>query len=101
MLTDKTLRQLLDDARRRGCRIIVDPKRRDLQAYRGANLQAALAMIYATVGLRSQAIDLLEHLLSIPSQINTGLLRHDPRWAVLRGDPRFEKVTRVQHPESP
>ncbi len=62
------------------------------EAFRGANLQAVLAMIYATVGMRSQAIDLLEHLLSIPSQINTGLLRHDPRWAVLRGDPRFEKA---------
>ncbi len=64
----------------------------DREAYRGANLQAVLAMIYATVGMRSQAIDLLEHLLSIPSEINTGLLRHDPRWSVLRGDPRFEKL---------
>jgi eukaryotic-like serine/threonine-protein kinase len=62
------------------------------EAYRGANLQAALAMIYATVGMPSQAIDLLEHLLSIPSEINTGLLRHDPRWAALRGEPRFEKL---------
>jgi hypothetical protein len=49
-------------------------------------------MIYATVGMPSQAIDLLEHLLSIPSEINTGLLRHDPRWAALRGEPRFEKL---------
>jgi tetratricopeptide (TPR) repeat protein len=64
----------------------------DREAYRGANLQAVLAMIYATVGMPSQAIDLLEHLLSIPSEINTGLLRHDPRWAVLRGNPRFEKM---------
>ena len=73
----------------------------DREAYRGANLQAVLAMIYATVGMRSQSLDLLEHLLSIPSQINAGLLRHDPRWAALRGDPRFEKVTRVQYPKSP
>jgi eukaryotic-like serine/threonine-protein kinase len=62
------------------------------EAYRGANLQTVLAMIYATVGMRSQSIDLLEHLLSIPSEINTGLLRHDPRWAALRGEPRFEKL---------
>jgi len=62
------------------------------EAYRGANLQATLAMIYATVGMRSQAIELLEHLLSIPAEINTGLLRHDPRWAALQGEPRFEKL---------
>ena len=62
------------------------------EAFRGANLQAALAMIYATVGMPSQAIDQLEYLLSIPSQISPGLLRNDPHWAVLRGNPRFEKL---------
>ena len=71
------------------------------EAFRGANLQAALAMIYATVGMTSQAIVQLEPLLSMPSQVSPGLLRHDPRWAVLRSDPRFEKVMRVQYPESP
>jgi eukaryotic-like serine/threonine-protein kinase len=63
------------------------------EAYRGANLQAALAMIYATIGMTSQAIDQLEPLLSMPSQVSPGLLRHDPRWAVLRGDRRFEKMS--------
>jgi serine/threonine-protein kinase len=64
----------------------------DREAFRGANLLAALAMIYATVGMRAEAIDQLEYLLSIPSQITVGLLRHDPRWASLRGDKRFEKL---------
>ncbi|HET9464604.1 MAG TPA: protein kinase [Gemmatimonadales bacterium] len=64
----------------------------DREAFRGANLLAALAMIYATVGMRSEAIAQLEYLLSIPSQITVGLLRHDPRWAPLRGDKRFEKL---------
>jgi serine/threonine-protein kinase len=62
------------------------------EAYRGANLQAALAMIYATVGMRSEAIERLEHLLSIPSEVTIGLLRHDPRWTVLRGHERFDKL---------
>jgi tetratricopeptide (TPR) repeat protein len=62
------------------------------EAFRGANLQAALAMIYATVGMRSEAIHELEYLLSIPSQVSRGLLRNDPRWKGLRGDPRFEKM---------
>jgi TolB-like protein/Flp pilus assembly protein TadD len=64
------------------------------EAFRGANLQAGLAMIYATVGMRAQAVEQLEYLLSIPSQINQGLLRNDPRWAMLRGDDRFEKLVK-------
>ena len=64
----------------------------DREAFRGVNLVAALAMIYATVGMRAEAIDQLEYLLSVPSQITVGLLRHDPRWAPLRGDKRFEKL---------
>jgi serine/threonine-protein kinase len=64
------------------------------EAYRGPNLQAALAMIYATVGLRSEAIEKVRYLLSIPCELNRGLLRYDPRWAVLRGDERFEKLVK-------
>jgi hypothetical protein len=62
------------------------------EAYRGGNLRAALALIYAAVGMRSQAIDELEYVLSIPSEMNQGLLRNDPRWATLKGDERFEKL---------
>jgi len=69
------------------------------EAFRGANLLAGLAMIYATAGMRSEAIEQLEYLLSIPSQISPGLLQHDPRWAALRGDPRFEKLIGMPHPE--
>jgi serine/threonine protein kinase/tetratricopeptide (TPR) repeat protein len=64
------------------------------EAYRGANIQAALAMIYAIVGMRSEAVDQLKYLLSVPSELSVGLLRHDPRWAPLRGDKRFEELLR-------
>jgi len=62
------------------------------EAYRGANIQAVLAMIYARVGMKSEAIEQLKYLLSVPSEVSVGLLRHDPRWAPLRGDKRFEEL---------
>jgi tetratricopeptide (TPR) repeat protein len=64
------------------------------EAYRGANIQATLAMIYAIAGMRSEAVDQLKYLLSVPSELSVGLLRHDPRWAPLRGDKRFEELLR-------
>jgi hypothetical protein len=39
-------------------------------------------------------VDRLEYLLSIPSQVSAGVLRSDPRWSALRGDPRFERLVR-------
>jgi tetratricopeptide (TPR) repeat protein len=64
------------------------------EAYRGANLEAALAVIYATVGMKDQAVDRLKYLLTIPSQISPGLLQSDPRWSALKGDERFQKLLR-------
>ncbi|HEY3012702.1 MAG TPA: tetratricopeptide repeat protein, partial [Gemmatimonadales bacterium] len=63
------------------------------EAYRGVNLQAALAQIYAVVGQRAKAVERLKYLLSIPSLISRPILRVDPRWAPLRGDPEFERLT--------
>jgi len=62
------------------------------EAYRGPNLRTVLALIYTIVGMPSRAVDELEYVLSVPSEINRGLLRNDPRWAMLRGDQRFEKL---------
>jgi tetratricopeptide (TPR) repeat protein len=62
------------------------------EAFRGANLLATLAMIYATVGMPDKAVEQLQYLLSVPSQVSPGLLRNDPRWDPLRRDERFEKL---------
>lgn len=62
------------------------------EAYRGANLLTGLALIYTIVGRRSEAVDRLEYLLSIPAPISKPGLRRDPRWAPLRGYPAFERL---------
>jgi serine/threonine-protein kinase len=62
------------------------------EAYRGASLAIALASIYATVGEKSEAVKRLEYLLSIPSLLSKPGLSTDPRWAPLRGDPRFQDL---------
>jgi len=53
-----------------------------------------LALTYTMVGEYDLATDELEHLLSIPAPISAAQLRTEPRWAPLRGNPRFEKLVR-------
>ena len=58
----------------------------------GTTFLLELAKIYAAVGEDDLAIDLLEHLLSIPADISVPLLQLDPIWDPLRDNPRFEKL---------
>ena len=51
-----------------------------------------LALIYAWTGERDLAIEQLEILAGVPSNISYGALRFSPDWDSLRGDPRFEKL---------
>jgi Flp pilus assembly protein TadD len=64
------------------------------EAWRGAVFEEDLAAIYAAVGEEDAAIDRLEKLLSRPSQVSVAMLRVDPRWKSLRGNPRFQKLLR-------
>jgi hypothetical protein len=52
----------------------------------------ALAEIYVRTGDYDAALDQLEYLLSIPSPVSIPLLRVDPLYAPLRGNPRFERL---------
>jgi tetratricopeptide (TPR) repeat protein len=58
----------------------------------GPNLSIELAKIYAQVGEIDKALDLIDELLSIPSDLSVGLLRLDPAWDPLRDDPRFQAL---------
>ena len=51
-----------------------------------------LAQIYVMVGDYDSAIDQLEYLLSIPSDISIPYLRIDPTWVPLHNHPRFQKL---------
>ncbi|MGH7513392.1 MAG: protein kinase domain-containing protein, partial [Gemmatimonadales bacterium] len=52
----------------------------------------SLARIDALVGDQDAAIQQLEYLLSIPSQVSIPLLRVDPTWDRLRDNPRFQRL---------
>ena len=58
----------------------------------GPEIQEALVEIYLLVGENEKALDRLEPLLKIPSDLSPGWLRIDPTFAPLRGNPRFEKL---------
>jgi len=61
-------------------------------AWRGPFRVEDLARIYVMVGEYDAAIDQLEYLLSIPSQISIPLLKLDPTWEPLRSHTRFQKL---------
>jgi tetratricopeptide (TPR) repeat protein len=58
----------------------------------GPPLVFHLAVIYAWTGERDLAIEQLEIVSKIPNGPTYGMLRLDPVWDSLRGDPRFEKI---------
>jgi len=56
-----------------------------------------VALAYTMLGDRTAALDVIERLLSIPSRFSPQLLRLDPLWDPLRGDPRFERLASRRH----
>jgi serine/threonine-protein kinase len=75
---------------REGAQLV--PVARD--AFDGPGQLLDLAEIYVRTGEYDAALDQLEYLLSIPSPVSSGLLRVDPLYAPLRGNPRFERLVR-------
>jgi tetratricopeptide (TPR) repeat protein len=58
----------------------------------GTTMVVHLAKAYAAAGDHDQALEQLEMLAKIPSDISYGELRFNPAWDPLRGDPRFERL---------
>lgn len=62
------------------------------EIYRGAFRVQDLAQVYTMVGEYDKAINQIEYLLSIPSEICAGLYRVDPTWTPLKEYSRFKKL---------
>jgi TolB-like protein/Flp pilus assembly protein TadD len=60
----------------------------------GPTYEENLAFVEAMVGDKDRAIPRLQRLLEIPytNCLTPALLRFDPKWDPLRGDPRFQKL---------
>jgi serine/threonine-protein kinase len=54
------------------------------------------AAIEARVGETDAALEHISALLAVPCLLSPGLLRIDPAWAPLRGDPRFRKLAELE-----
>jgi TolB-like protein/class 3 adenylate cyclase/Flp pilus assembly protein TadD len=61
-------------------------------AFDGPQATAGLAEIYAWIGEHDKALRLIDHLLRIPSDMTVHVLKLDPVWDPLRGDPRLEQI---------
>jgi tetratricopeptide (TPR) repeat protein len=66
----------------------------------GPSFEEQLAFVEAMVGDKNRAISTLQHLLEIPYSdcLTPALLRLDPKWDALRGDPRFQKLCEEKKP---
>ena len=63
-----------------------------IDAFEGPVMTQGLAEVYAVVGDNDRAIDLLEGLLSRPSDMTVSLLESAPVWDTMRDQPRFRAL---------
>jgi len=68
-------------------------------AFAGANIETGRTRVEARFGDRDRAIPALERLLKLPGNLTPAVLRLDPDFDPLRGDPRFEKIVASLAPE--
>ena len=80
-----------DDALREA-RLGVELMPVEKEAWRGVYRLGELAAVHAWVGNTDSAVAHLDALLSIPGELTTYILRHEPTWDPLRDDPAFDAM---------
>jgi TolB-like protein len=61
-------------------------------AFGGPEVMESVAQVYAILGERDRAIEVLDGLLSRPSAMTVQTLKVNPIWDPLRNDPRFQTL---------
>jgi hypothetical protein len=61
-------------------------------AFEGPQITAQVAEVYAILGNNDRAIELLDGLMSRPSEVSVNTLKLSPAWDPLRKDPRFQAL---------
>ena len=65
-------------------------------AFGGPGVEISRAQVEARVGEKDSAVERTRYLLSIPCYLSPALLRIDPAWAPLHGDPRFRQLAELE-----
>jgi len=65
-------------------------------AHYGCQIETLRAAVEGRVGETDAAIEHIRQMLAVPCLLSPALLRIDPDWAPLRGDPRFRKLAELE-----
>jgi TolB-like protein/Tfp pilus assembly protein PilF len=70
----------------------IDLRPESKDAFEGPQITEQVAQVYTILGDNARAIDLLDELLSRPSEVTSQSLKLDPAWDPLRNDPAFQAL---------
>jgi TolB-like protein/Tfp pilus assembly protein PilF len=70
----------------------IDLRPESKDAFEGPQVTEQVAQVYTILGDNTRAIDLLDELLSRPSEVTSQSLKLDPAWDPLRNDPAFQAL---------
>jgi len=70
----------------------IDLRPESKDAFEGPQITEQVAQVYAILGDNARAIELLDELLSRPSEVTSQSLKLDPAWDPLRNDPAFQAL---------
>jgi tetratricopeptide (TPR) repeat protein len=70
----------------------IDLRPESKDAFEGPEIAEQVAQVYTILGDNARAIDLLDELLSRPSEVTSQSLKLDPAWDPLRNDPAFQAL---------